>query len=460
MVFCGVDIGTTNTKAVVLDSAGQVMDEVTLPAPACAGEGREVYWYEHFSRVLDFFAGRGRFQGEEIACSVTGQGGSFVLLDDQLEPMGDAHSWTSVADDEVVRDLVSTLGEAPYYRLTGWPPHGWLAACKLKQMAGRGRLPASARHVATVPDCVYAQLAGSLCTDITSAQIAGLADFQNTRWSRAILDWIGIDEALLPPITPKVTILAEQLRSEWGKVTMVTGSHDQYAAMQAAGLAKDKTVMLGTGTAWVINGRTSAPLFDERQFLIHPGRDLHSDCFGFIITLWRIGAGFDRLLERLGLTRESLAQIEREFVNGELPQGPVKVDVSSGAVQADGDGALSVRRYMEWAGSVVAHALDGCGLSGRLDRIVATGGAMSSRFWPQVVSDVCGLTVEAIEYPQFTAYGAALHATEAVTGRAGPRCFPGTATVRTCTPQETRQYQAWYRDCQKPMLEAQEDLRQ
>ena len=80
----------------------------------------------------------------------------------------------------------------------------------------------------------------------------------------------------------------------------MTGSHDQYAAMEAAGLEKDKSVMLGTGTAWVINGRTSRPLFDDRQFQIHPGTDLHPDCYGFIITLWQIGAGFDRLLSRLG----------------------------------------------------------------------------------------------------------------------------------------------------------------
>ena len=36
---------------------------------------------------------------------------------------------------------------------------------------------------------------------------------------------------------------------------------------------KDKEVMLATGTAWVINGRNSIPLFDDRTFISHPGKD-------------------------------------------------------------------------------------------------------------------------------------------------------------------------------------------
>ena len=76
MIFCGIDIGTTSTKAVVLDENGRVIDEAALPAPA--GEAR-VYWYEHFCQIMDLFAERGRFAAEQIACSVTGQGGSFAL---------------------------------------------------------------------------------------------------------------------------------------------------------------------------------------------------------------------------------------------------------------------------------------------------------------------------------------------------------------------------------------------
>jgi len=451
MVFCGIDIGTTSTKAVVLDRDGRVIDETTLAAPATG----EAYWHEHFCQVLDFFASRGRLQGEEIVCSVTGQGGSFVLTDEASHPVGGACSWTELAEEAIVRDMVDMFGEAGFYRLTGWPPHGWLAACKLRQRIERKQVPESVRHVATVPDFVYAQLTGELCTDITSAQITGLADFQGRRWGRDILAWAGVSEGLLPPIEPGLGVLKEGLRTRWGKLTLVTGSHDQYAAMEAAGLVKDTSVMLGTGTAWVINGRTSRPLFDDRRFRTHPGADLHPDCSGFIVTLWQIGAGFDRLLSRLGVTHASLAGLEDSLTDADVPRTCVKVDLDTGAVEPAADAALSVRRYMEWSGSVVAHALDSCGLSQGVEKIVVAGGAMSSRLWPQIIAEVCGLTVEAVDCPPFTAYGAALHARDTLLGPLKPHRFPSTAAVRTCTPRHPREYRAWYQDCQKPMVDVQ-----
>ncbi len=453
MIFCGIDIGTTSTKAVALDRDGRVLDETSLPAPAAG----EVYWHEHFCRVLDFFAHKGRFKGEEIACSVTGQGGSFVLIDGTFHPVGGACSWTELADESIVRDMVDSLGESGYYHLTGWPPHGWLAACKLRQRVERRQVPDSTRYIATVPDYVYAQLAGELCTDLTSAQITGLANFQQKQWGSDIVAWTGVSEALLPPIRPGLSVLKDGLRTDWGRLTLVTGSHDQYAAMEAAGLVKDTSVMLGTGTAWVINGRTSRPLFDDRQFQIHPGADLHPDCCGFIITLWQIGAGFDKLLSRLRVTHASLPGLEEAVINADVPQACVRVDLESGVVEAEADAALSVRRYMEWSGSVVAHALDSCGLVRGLDKIVVTGGAMSSRLWPQVIADVCDLIVEAVECPQFTAYGAALHARGALLGPLEPHRFPGTSVVRTYVPQYSERYKTWYQDHQKPMFDAQTD---
>ncbi len=454
MLFCGFDIGTTSTKAVLLDDDGQVIDEASLPAPEGPADAMPVYWHEHLCRIMDLFADRGRFAGQEIACSVTGQGGSFVLADHQYRPVSGACSWTALADTETVADLTRWLDEMEYYHKTGWPPHGWLAACKLKQMVEQGRVPREACCIATVPDFIYAQLLGGLVTDITSAQISGLADFPWLQWSREILEWVGIDERWLPEIATSLEVLAEEVETPWGDMTLVTGSHDQYAAMEAAGLEKDTSVMLGTGTAWVIDGRTSEPLFDDERFLIHPGQDLRPDCYGLIVTLWQIGAGFDKLLKRLRVPQASLAELEETFARVGMPQGPIRVDLDAGTVEPTVGAAMSVRRYMEWAGSTVAHALDGCGLGQRLEKIVATGGAMASRFWPQVIADVCGLTVEAVEYPPFTAYGAALHAREALLGSLRSHRFPDAATVRTYSPRQSQEYQAWYRTFQQPMLES------
>jgi sugar (pentulose or hexulose) kinase len=449
MVFCGIDIGTTGTKAVVLAQDGHVLDEAAFLAPVGAGAAGAAYWHDHFCRVMDFFVGRDRFVGEEIVCSVTGQGGSFAFLDEQYRPVGAACSWTTLAEDAAVCDLRETLGETAYYHLTGWPPHGWLAACKLRQKLENRQLPYEARYLATVPDFIYVQLTGKLSTDVTSAQITGLADFEQAQWSRDIVDWAGLQAEWLPPILPGLRVVAEGVRTGWGRLTLVSGSHDQYAAMEAAGLRSDASVMLGTGTAWVLNGRTGRPRFDDERLLIHPGRDLHPDRYGFIVTLWQIGAGFDRLLVNLGLTQSSLASLEDALAEEDIPRERVTVDLDAGTVKPTGEACLSVRRYMEWSGAEVAHALEDCGLGRGLEKVIVTGGAMKSQLWPQVLADICDLTVEAIDYPHFTAYGAGLHARAAVLGAGPTHRFPATAAIRTYAPQQAQRYRGWYEAVQR-----------
>jgi sugar (pentulose or hexulose) kinase len=109
-----------------------------------------------------------------------------------------------------------------------------------------------------------------------------------------------------------------------------------------------------------------------------------------------------------------------------------------------------VRRFMEWAGAEVRCALENCGLLQGLEKIIVAGGAMKSRFWPQAIADICGLPVEAVDCPYFTAYGAALHARAAVEGSAPAHRFPSTAGVRTYSPRQAEPYRAWYDDYQKP----------
>ena len=444
VVFCGLDIGTTHTKAVLLDRDGLLLDTLKLPA------GTKTDWYEHFGRVLDYFSSQGHFVDKEIVCSVTGQGGSFVFLDNQYQPVSDPHCWTDLAEEATVRDLIDTLGVRSIYRQTGWPPHGWLAACKLRQIVAQGAIPKGARYVATVPDAIYARLTGHFVTDITSAQITGLVDFQQGNWSPAILAWVGIASKLLPVIETELKVLFDRIDTSWGRLTLVTGSHDQYAAMQAAGLKPNQSVMLGTGTAWVINGRTQCPVFDNDAFRIHPGRDLLPGRFGTITTLWQIGAGFERLCARVGVQEDCFAQ--RTDLE-EPPDESIEVDVDTGCIHPAYTGTVAVQRYMEWAASVVREALDRTGWLLSLDRMVVVGGAMTSHIWPRIIADVCGIPVEAVDFPAFTAWGAASHAMVAKGTKLAQTHPAIKQKSQRYEPERTEAYESWYQQHQRHIVE-------
>ena len=434
MVYLGLDIGTTNTKAVLLNQGGELLAAVSLSM------GSEADWYRRFARVLDVLAAKGHLVEDRIVCSVTGQGGSFVLLDDGFQPTGQPVPWTDLAQQETVRNLIDTLGVQGFYRQTGWPPHGWLAAGKLREIVARGGLPKTARYVATVPDAIYARLARRLVTDITSAQITGLADFQRGAWSPEILAWVGVAPTQLAPIETELKVVCEQVTSSWGKLTLVTGSHDQYAAMQAAGLAADHSVMLGTGTAWVINSRTREPVFDRDNFSVHPGRDLLPGGFGTIIALGQIGAGFDRLCKRLEATIASLS----EDALVDPPREALQVDVATGNLAPEHTGRVALQRYMEWAAACVRSALEQMGCLASLERLIAVGGAMTSRVWAQLIANVCARPVEAIDFPEFTAWGAASHAMMACAAATARPDLPTSARRQVYQPQRVEAYEHWY----------------
>ena len=133
--------------------------------------------------------------------------------------------------------------------------------------------------------------------------------------------------------------------------------------MQAAGLECNKGVMLGTGTAWVINGRTSRSLFDEEHFLIHPGRDIHKDSFGFIMSLGEVGRGFDMLRDKLGIDSKKLSALEKTFRADDIPGEKIEFDLSRGVIKPECDAEHALRRYMEWAGSWVAFIQPSCAIN-------------------------------------------------------------------------------------------------
>lgn len=452
MLFCGVDIGTTRTKACLLDKGLEIIAVAEMPGGAIrAGRVSAESWVEGFCGCMDKFKSAGLLGREKICCSITTQGGSFAFLDSRYRPVSAGYSWTGRCGKKMVERLKTVFEPRWYYRTTGWQMDAWLMPCKIREFL-EGSRPKDYTFISTVPELILAQLAGKFITDVTNAQMTGMCDFKNSMWSSSILKWAGVSPEAFPPIVDDLIILAEDVRTPWGKVTFASSSHDQYAAMEAAGLKKDKGVMLGTGAAWVINGRTTRPLYNDKNNLIYPGRDVRKNNFGFIIGLGQVGRGLDLMLKTLAVDNKYLSSIQKTFDDTDVPSKPVRIDILKAPKPPSSRADAAIRRYMEWAGSSVYFLLEKLNLAGGLDEITMTGGGASGSFWPQVVADITGIKVRAIDFAHFTAYGAALHAASAYTGQK-TRHAAGKLNVRTCKPHRSDEYQRWHRDCQVPVFE-------
>ena len=136
-------------------------------------------------------------------------------------------------------------------------------------------------------------------------------------------------------------------------------------------------------------------------------------------------------------------------------------DVSKAGIHAsveggrdlDADDAAAVRDYMLWGAGKVAFALDRLALAQKVDRLVITGGCVASSFWLSAIASVGGVVVEAVDFAEFTAYGAALHA-RAASGVEGTHSgFPEYMRTTVYQPEEVSRYQQWYQVYQKPLFE-------
>ena len=412
-LFCGIDFGTTNTKAVVLDQDLLLLDRITLPVKDFSATGRELIWYTHFKEIIRFFKSQGLLDGNKVVCSITSQGGTFVFLDENFKPIAEPVSWLENADQKTVNSINDILTSKEFYKLTGWEPHPWLAVFKIKEyLTDKKGLLQNLKYVSTIPEYIHAQLAGEFTTDITNAQITGMCDFKSGQWSSEILDWLGSSSESLPKISTHPEIIIEEADVSGVKISFATSSHDQYAAIQAAGLRFEKDILLGTGTAWVLDGVSDEPVYEANDFSVHPGRDVIKDRYGNILTLGPIGSEYDNLLSRMNidLTQVSLAD-------------------------SDNTKAQAIKSYMDQAANKVALGLEKLGFKDKINKIVMSGGAANSSYWPQAIATACGVVVETVICPEFTAYGAALLARAALGFEESKEGWPDCFEVLSFEPQ-------------------------
>ena len=460
MIAVGVDVGTTNCKAVALDENGALLARSSVPMPPEDYPDAEG-WLEGFRKAFAGLLGQlpTAAARAEIACSIATQGGSFVPVDAGFAPVHRGCCWTAKASQETIRDLAEFLGAEQCYRQSGFLPDPWLAGTKMREFAASCRGPRRWRRLAAVPEFIHGRCGGPFLTDVSNAQLTVLYDFPARRWDPRMLGWAGLTEEDVAPAATDLRVIFERPMDDvvagWaGTVRFATSSHDQYAAMLAAGLRPDGPLMIATGTAWVISGKSAEPLYDFDRHLVHPGRDFATDAFGYFMGLGTVGKEFAALAAAAGLDLADAPALEEALGSLPPPAGPVTVERRAGAVSEGGrpvaDPRLAVRRYMEWVASRIRWLLERSGRLAHASGLVMTGGAARGALWPQMLADTCGVHLDVVRLPELTAYGAALAAGAAVgLWPMGEHRWPAGVPVVRCEPSAGSPYAEWYADHQR-----------
>jgi sugar (pentulose or hexulose) kinase len=452
-LFLGIDVGTTGTKAAVVDETGKKVGsgyarcEVTSPSP-----GRYFQDATEWKKAVIDSVGMATqgVDGSNIrALAISAQGGTLVPVDDKNQPLLPARSWLdrrAVAEATALRE---NFGARGFYERTGWPiaPNNTCSQLLALESEESQTFERAAYFLETASYLNF-WLCGHPVIDSNIAGITQLMDVKAMKWDSQILDFVGVDATRLPdmrqpgePIGTLSYAAAADLDLH-ATTTVVAGGHDQYCAALGSGVVANGDLLLSTGSAWVLLGIGADVLHDEDSgfsFGHHLIPDLWGHfgevenggvCVEWIRRLWDVNGSSGLNLEDLGpILNETSPGSEGVlfFPHFEGTNPFDHNDTSHGAflgLRLGHERRHLVRAVMEGVAIQTALVLNTYrGMTASVGVPTVVGGATKNDEWMRLVASVFGSEVRVSGDPDAACFGAAALAAS------GSGVFPSVASA-------------------------------
>ncbi len=339
-VLVGLDIGTTRSKALVLEVSGRQAALVEAATPWTSGNrGTETSGPALLGLAVDLLAraieaaeqGIGRVR--VLGVGVAGLGESGVLLDPAGEPCAPVIAWFDQRGTREVQRLgaSATCLADRFVRRTGLPWDSQASLAKLLWLQSTGVALTSAHRWSSVPEWVVYRLGGRLVREPSLASRTGLVDQATGHvWQEGLAE-AGLPTTLLPP-----PVLAGEavgslrfagLPAALQGAALTVAGHDHPVAAIGAGAMGPDELFNSSGTADVVARSLPGSLDDDqRELLVRSGLSAGAHVLpGTTLLLGgaRGGLLLRRVLSALGAARSP----ERERLDraalavGALPPG-------------------------------------------------------------------------------------------------------------------------------------------
>jgi xylulokinase len=434
-MLLGIDLGTTNVKALVTDQQGRLLASGACPiqlfrlAEGGAEQDIEEIWQATIAAVRQAVQSIKASEIESIG--VSSQGGAMQVLDRNGKAVGRVISWLDQRGQHFDEKLTSELGREWFLRriLHGgsWLTPGQLLRLRQKQP----HVLDAPNRVGFVGDIIVSRLCGNSAHDGTSAALTLLYNPIERSYDPDLLRRLELLPSQLPPITSPQVPAGGLLRT-CSEVTglrpgvpVSTAVHDQYAAALCTGSVQAGKVMVGTGTAWVllaVGDRAPVPVTNDALVCHHVVNGL----WGQILSMVNGGSAITWALELTGSARKAAGN-ELDLLLESSPPGSDGITfwpfmtpfVAAGLAQGT-RGRFNGLQLCHGSAHLVRAVVEGLGYElnrhlGFLDKtdhpvneLVMGGGAAASRVTPQLVADITALPLRCFSGIEASLLGAAI----------------------------------------------------
>ena len=439
-LLIGVDVGTTNTKAVVFDRTGATVSSAGAPTPThyprpgWAFSRPEELWNCVVSALRDA-TGRLEDVRQVAGIAVASVAEAGVPLDSHGAPTSDSIAWFDRRTGPQLEHLREVVGDERLIATTGLPMQPIASLCKMLWLKDHepeawGR----ATMWLNIADYIAFRLCGEAATDYSLGSRMLAMDLKRLEWSHELVSAAGIVPGVLAPLCPSGTALgtvtteAAEATGLHTRVLVSTGGHDHICGALAAGVTEPGTMLDSLGTAEALFLALGEPLagVDAGRSGYAQGAHVAPGKHYVLGGIYTSGASVDWVCDTVaeGVERDVLIREARAAPPGSLgvaflphlrlanaPNPDAKArgafvglttDVERGAlVRAVFEGlALEFRRCVE---PLLAHA----GMEGLRD-IYAIGGGARNELLMRIKATVMNQTFAEIGVAEAASLGAAI----------------------------------------------------
>jgi xylulokinase len=483
----GIDVGTTGTKALLVDTLGRVVARAVkeyplhTPRPGWAEQEPADWWRGTVESIREVMAASGARPEEVRGLGLSGQQHGSVFLDKDHQVLREALLWCDQRTAAQCAWIHDTIGFDKVIEETLNPVLTGFQAPKILWLRdNEPQLYQRLRMILLPKDYVRFRLSGQFATEVSDAAGTSLLNVGKRQWSEVMLSGLGLTTDMLPKVyeSPVASaVICETAAAETGLragTPIAGGGGDNACSAVGNGVIEEGIVAVSVGTS----GTVFAPM---REPKMDPRLRVHTFCHA-VPGQWHAMGVMLAAGGSLRWFRDTLAGEEKaEAASRGLD--PYEVITAKAATAPIGSEGLIFLPYL--TGERTPHAdpnargvfmglglrhtkahlaravMEGVSYGLRdsleilremklpLNEVRNTGGGSRSAFWRQMLSDVFRTPLLGMAIDEGAAFGAALLG--GVAGGVWPDVPSAcAATVRTKEPVKPHQeasaiYQQYYR---------------
>jgi xylulokinase len=442
----GIDLGTSGTKTVLFDFAGNAVCSKTVeyplyqPANGWAEQDPSDWWNAVCEGIKHVISVGGIDASEIAGVGLSGQMHGLVMLDKNGEVLRNSIIWCDQRTAEECRQMNEIIGEKRLVEITANPAlTGFTASKILWVQNNEPEIYEKCAHILLPKDYIRYMLTGEYATEVSDASGMQLMDIPGRCWSDEILYKFNIDKAMLgklyesPDVTGKVHRRAAGLTGLREGTIVVGGAADNSAAAIGTGVVRagNAFTTIGTsGVVYAISNEVSIDLKGRVHTLCSavPGKWTMMSC--------TLSAGLSLKWLRDTCCHEEMIEAEKLGIDPYIVMDRMAEKVAPGAngliylpylmgersphpdpycrgvffgLSASHSRANMIRAVMEGVAYSQLECVDVFReMNVNVEDMIACGGGGKSPVWRQMLSDMYGCPVSTIKNDEGPAFGVAI----------------------------------------------------